>query len=172
MHSPVGSRIPASERTSQKLEELLSQGMSDGDASTELLTLAARKIVEEALAAKVAEALAPEYYEDGAVPGEGYRNGYRRCPPNQAAHLDTECITASIIQQPWDLDPGNSMRPSTRRAMIDHQEQGQKIMTSRSSRTGTAGDRAGLRARLTDRPRDAARFCRLHRPSVFLLDPR
>lgn len=52
------------------------------------------------------------------------------------------------------------------------QDEGQKIMTSRSSRTRTARDRVGLRAGLIDRPRDAARFCRLHRPSVFLSDLR
>ena len=36
-------RIPASERTSQKLGELLAQGVTDGDARTELIKLAVRK---------------------------------------------------------------------------------------------------------------------------------
>jgi putative transposase len=36
----VPSRIPASERTSQKLYELLSQGVADGDPRAELLMLA------------------------------------------------------------------------------------------------------------------------------------
>ena len=40
------TRIPASEPTSQKLEELLSQAVADGDARAELLKLAVRKIVE------------------------------------------------------------------------------------------------------------------------------
>src|SRR5262249_23729800 len=53
---PVPTRIPASERTSQKLEELLTQGVADGD-TPELLKLAVRKIVEEALEADVAEAV-------------------------------------------------------------------------------------------------------------------
>jgi putative transposase len=74
----VPTRIPASERTSQKLEELLTQGVADGDARTELLKLAVRKIVEEALEAEVAEAVGRGYYENGAAPGAGYRNGYRR----------------------------------------------------------------------------------------------
>jgi transposase-like protein len=74
----VPTRIPASERTSQKLEELLSQGVAGGDARTELLKLAVRKIVEEALEAEVAEAVGRGYYEPGAAPGAGYRNGYRR----------------------------------------------------------------------------------------------
>ena len=72
------TRIPASERTSQKLEALLTRGVTDGDARAELLKLAVRKIVEEALEAEVAEAVGRDYYENGAVPGAGYRNGYRR----------------------------------------------------------------------------------------------
>jgi transposase-like protein len=52
--------------------------VADGDARTELLKLAVRKIVEEALEAEVAEAVGWDYYENGAAPGAGYRNGYRR----------------------------------------------------------------------------------------------
>jgi len=74
----VGTRIPASERTSQKLDELLTQGVTDGDTRAELLKLAVRKIVEEALEAEGAEAVGRQYYENGAAPGAGYRNGYRR----------------------------------------------------------------------------------------------
>src|SRR2546427_353828 len=76
--SPVESRIPASERTSQKLNELLTEGVADGDARAELLKLAVRKIVEEALEAEVSEAPGRGYYENGAELGRGYRNGYRR----------------------------------------------------------------------------------------------
>ena len=72
------SRIPASERTSQKLNELLTQGVAEGDARSEQIKLAVRKIVEEALEAEVAEAVGRSYYENGAAPGAGYRNGYRR----------------------------------------------------------------------------------------------
>jgi hypothetical protein len=58
----VPTRIPASERTSQKLDELLSQGVADGDARAELLKLAVRKIVEEALEAEVADAVGRDYF--------------------------------------------------------------------------------------------------------------
>src|SRR2546427_10452865 len=75
---PVEMRIPASERTSQKLNELLTQGIAEGDARSELIKLAVRKIVEEALEAEVAEAVGRGYYENGAAPGAGYRNGCRR----------------------------------------------------------------------------------------------
>jgi len=57
---------------------LLAQGVADRDARAELLKLAVQKIVEEALEAEVAEVVGREYYETGAVPGRGYRNGYRR----------------------------------------------------------------------------------------------
>ncbi len=40
--------------------------------------LGVRKIVEEALEAEVAEIVGRGYYENGAAPGAGYRNGYRR----------------------------------------------------------------------------------------------
>ena len=71
-------RIPASERTSQKLNELLTQGIAEGDARSELIKLPVRKIVEGALEAEVAEAVGRGYYENGAAPGAGYRNGYRQ----------------------------------------------------------------------------------------------
>jgi transposase-like protein len=51
--------------------------VADGHARTELLKLAVRKIVEEALEAELAEAVERGYYENGAEPGAGYRNGYR-----------------------------------------------------------------------------------------------
>jgi transposase-like protein len=60
------------------LEALLKEGVADGDARTELFKLAVRKIVEEALEAEVSDVLGRGYYESGAEPGRGYRNGTRR----------------------------------------------------------------------------------------------
>ena len=60
---PVETRIPASERTSQKLNELLTRGVADGDTRADFLKLAVRKIVEEALEAEVGEALGRGYPE-------------------------------------------------------------------------------------------------------------
>ena len=68
------TRIPASELTGQKLDELLTQGVAGGDARAELLKLAVRKIVEEVLEAEVAEAVGRDSCETGAVPGTGYRD--------------------------------------------------------------------------------------------------
>jgi hypothetical protein len=67
----VETRIPASERTSQKLNELLTHGVADGDTRTKLRKLAVRNIVEEALEAEVSEALGRGYYENSEEPGRG-----------------------------------------------------------------------------------------------------
>jgi len=72
----VSSRVPASERTSQRLRELLGD-LPDGEALSEVMKLGMRKIVEEALEAEVSDALARGYYERGCEPGRGYRNGTR-----------------------------------------------------------------------------------------------
>ena len=62
------TRIPASELTGQKLDELLTQGVAGGDARAELLKLAVRKIVEEVLEAEVAEAVGRELLRDRSCP--------------------------------------------------------------------------------------------------------
>jgi hypothetical protein len=74
----LAPRIPVSDRTSQRLSDLLTEGVVDGDARAELLKLAVREIVEEALKAEVGEAVCHGCYEAGAAPGAGYRNGHRR----------------------------------------------------------------------------------------------
>lgn len=70
-------RIPASERTREKLKALM-DGRGEGtDERSELVRLAARLIIEEGLEAEATDAVGRGYYEHGAAPGRGYRNGYR-----------------------------------------------------------------------------------------------
>ena len=69
-------RIPASERTREKLRAVI-EGSGDGGGTSELVRLAARLIIEEALEGEARDALGREYYARGAAPGAGYRNGYR-----------------------------------------------------------------------------------------------
>ena len=69
-------RIPASERTREKLKAVIA-GSSESGGTSELVRLAARLIVEEALEGEARDALGREYYARGAAPGAGYRNGYR-----------------------------------------------------------------------------------------------
>jgi transposase-like protein len=51
--------------------------LSTSSAKDELVKLATRLIVEEALEGEAGDAVGRDYYEHGAQPGQGYRNGYR-----------------------------------------------------------------------------------------------
>ena len=51
--------------------------MSTSSAKDELVKLATRLIVEEALEGEAGDVVGRDYYEHGAQPGQGYRNGYR-----------------------------------------------------------------------------------------------
>jgi transposase-like protein len=75
----VGERVPASERTRQRIEELLANGVGeDGDVRSELVGLGVRKLVEEALEGEVEDELGRGYYRRGGSGDRGgYRNGYR-----------------------------------------------------------------------------------------------
>jgi putative transposase len=69
-------RTPASERTREKLKAVI-EGTEKGAGASELVRLAARLIIEEALEGEARDVLGREYYARGAAPGAGYRNGYR-----------------------------------------------------------------------------------------------
>jgi putative transposase len=70
-------RIPGSERTREKLKALIEGRAEATEERSELVRLAARLILEEALEGEVGDALGRDYYARGAAPGAGYRNGYR-----------------------------------------------------------------------------------------------
>ena len=70
-------RIPASERTRERLKALMEGRAEATDERSELVRLAARLIIEEALEGEASDALGRDYYARGAAPGAGYRNGYR-----------------------------------------------------------------------------------------------
>ena len=71
-------RIQASMHTRQSLSDLIEGRLSSPDACADLVKLATRLIVEEALEAESPDALGREYYEHGAKPGQGCRNCHRR----------------------------------------------------------------------------------------------
>jgi putative transposase len=71
-------RIPASERTRERLKALMDGQSEEGDLRSALVRLAVRLIVEEGLEGEATDALGREYYARGAAAGAGYRNGYRR----------------------------------------------------------------------------------------------
>jgi transposase-like protein len=70
-------RIPASMRTRESLTALIEGRLSSPDGRSELVKLATRLILEEALEAETRDALGRDYYERGAEEGRGYRNGHR-----------------------------------------------------------------------------------------------
>jgi len=74
----MAKRIPASEKTSEQIEDLLAAGVSgEKDIRSELIRLGMKKILEEALEAEVEARLGRGYYgREGEE--RGYRNGYRR----------------------------------------------------------------------------------------------
>lgn len=73
----MSRRVPASMATRQKLSDLIEGHLSSPDGRGELIKLATRLIVEEALEAEAGDAVGRNYYEHGAGAGQGYRNGNR-----------------------------------------------------------------------------------------------
>src|SRR5512147_490884 len=73
----MSKRVPASMRTRQSLSDVIEGRLSPPAGREELVKLATRLIIEETLEAETRDAVGREYYEHGAEPGSGYRNGYR-----------------------------------------------------------------------------------------------
>ena len=70
-------RIPPVEQTKEALHSLLCEGLTEGDPKSQLVRLAVRQIIEEALEGEARDALGREHYERRAENATGYRNGYR-----------------------------------------------------------------------------------------------
>lgn len=73
----MGTRIPASMRTREALSALIEGRLASPAGRSELVELATRLIVEEALEGEVRDALDRGSYERGDAPGQGHRNGHR-----------------------------------------------------------------------------------------------
>ena len=73
----MAKRLPASMRTRESLSDLIEGRLSSADGRADLVKLATRLIVEEALEAESRDALGHDYYEHGASPGQGWRDGVR-----------------------------------------------------------------------------------------------
>jgi hypothetical protein len=73
-------RIPATERTREKLREPIEGRSKVADEHSEFVRLAARLIIEEAFESLEGGArgvMGRDYYARGAEPGARYRNSYR-----------------------------------------------------------------------------------------------
>lgn len=73
----MSQRVPPSERTDQRIRDLLSQ--DGGDVKSPFIRLAVRRVIEELLEAEVTDTLGRDYYRHGGAQAEptGYRNGHR-----------------------------------------------------------------------------------------------
>src|SRR6201981_5682 len=74
---PMTTRLPASQRTREELSALIEGRLRTASAKDELVKLATRLMGEEARGGGAGDAVGRDYYEHGAQPGQGYRNGYR-----------------------------------------------------------------------------------------------
>jgi putative transposase len=70
-------RLSAPERTREELRALMNGDLGTAAGRSDLVRLALRLIVEEALEGEVSDALGRERYERGKDEKAGYRNGYR-----------------------------------------------------------------------------------------------
>lgn len=68
----------ASERTRERPKALVDGSGESAGSNSDLVRLAARRIIEEAQEREARDAVGRDYYGLGAVPDAGYRNGYRR----------------------------------------------------------------------------------------------
>jgi hypothetical protein len=102
----MATRIPASPRAREGLTALIEGRLSTASAKDELVKLATRLNVEEALEGEAADAIGRDYYEHGAQSGQGYRNGYRTGRLNTAegameysAPADRRTLKSSAIHK-------------------------------------------------------------------------
>src|SRR5215213_3266939 len=74
---PMTTRVSAADRTRERLEALIDGRLAAAPERSDLMLLAARLILEEALEGEVHDRLGRERYERAEGEATGYRNGYR-----------------------------------------------------------------------------------------------
>jgi putative transposase len=73
----MATRVSATDQTRERLEALIDGRLASAPERSDLMLLAARLILEEALEGEVRDRLGRERYERTEGPPTGYRNGYR-----------------------------------------------------------------------------------------------
>jgi putative transposase len=73
----MATRVSATDQTRERLEALIAGRQASAPERSDLMLLAARLILEEALEGEVRDRLGRERYERTEGPPTGYRNGYR-----------------------------------------------------------------------------------------------
>ena len=73
----MASRVSAADQTRERLEALIDGRLTTAPERSDLVRLAARLILEEALEGEVRDRLGRERYKRAEGEPTGYRNGYR-----------------------------------------------------------------------------------------------
>lgn len=73
----MARRLPASIRTREELSALIEVRLSSPAGCSALVELSTQLIEKEALESEARDSLGRDYYERGAEPRQGYRNGVR-----------------------------------------------------------------------------------------------
>jgi transposase-like protein len=100
-------RVPPSERTKEAIRTLLTEGSKE-DPRVELVHLAVRRIVEEALEAEMRDKLGRDYYQRKSAGQRGYRNGYR-----EGSLATAEGEVRYAVPQVRDMQGGSESRVRT-----------------------------------------------------------
>jgi transposase-like protein len=89
-------------RTREALQALIEGRLASPAGRSELVELATRLIVEEALEGEVRDALERGYYERGTAPGQGHRNGHRTQRLKTAeGRLESSAPQVAGLEQPF-----------------------------------------------------------------------
>jgi hypothetical protein len=131
-------------RRRQSLSDPIEGRLSSPDARAELVRLATRPIVEQALEAESRDAPGREYYEHGASPGQGYRNGSRAgrlktaegrieyAPPHSLPATEGRFISRLSVGRPVArsvIDDDHAVQPEAFLLGRQHRPQtGQKLL--------------------------------------------
>src|SRR5213079_1405215 len=101
-------RIPGSERTREKLKAVI-EGSNDGGGTSELVRLAARLIIEEALEGETRDALGRDYYAAEHAPAPGIATAIDGvgCRAWRARQLAARAMRESQVSLSGRFDPRN-----------------------------------------------------------------
>src|SRR6185312_15677192 len=104
-------RLSAPDRTREELRALMNGDLGTAEGRSDLVRLALRLIVEEALEGEVSDALGRERYERGESEKAGYRKGYRTGRVKTAQGAVDPRWRDLPSGAPPALSPGPSPRP-------------------------------------------------------------
>jgi transposase-like protein len=107
-------RLSAPERTREELRALMNGELGTAEGRSDLVRLALRLIVEEALEGEVSDALGRERYERGEGEKAGYRNGCRTGKVKTAEGAEYSAPQVGDTPDPFVSNVGSALCGRTR----------------------------------------------------------